>query len=111
MSRGFCSTNAHPHLRRAGFIDPATPAGHVGLGHLSSDDIVDSRKFLRKVFRRQLEEAEAGKQKLTVAGEQPLQHLSYMVLCADNKTGKQAGGGRVQTAASVAFSFACSTAS
>ena len=57
-------------------------AGHAGLGHLSGDDIVDSRKFLRKVFRRQLEEAEAGKRKLTVAGEQPLQHLLIHVLCA-----------------------------
>ena len=42
----------------------------AGLGHLNGDDIADSRKFLRKVFRRQLEEAEAGKLRLTVAGLQ-----------------------------------------
>ena len=39
------------------------------MGHLSSDDIADSRKFLQKVYRHQLAEAEAGKRKLVVAGE------------------------------------------
>ena len=41
----------------------------AGLGHLSGDDIADSKKFLQKVYKRQLTEAEAGKRKLIVAGE------------------------------------------
>ena len=44
---------------------------HAGLGHLSGNDIADSSKFLKKVFQRQLEEAETGKRKLTVAGQRP----------------------------------------
>ncbi|CAL5229119.1 g12384 [Coccomyxa viridis] len=39
----------------------------AGLGHLSGDDIADSKKFLQKVYKRQLTEAEAGKRKLIVA--------------------------------------------
>ena len=68
---------------------PTTMAPHAGLGHLSSDDIVDSRKFLRKVFRRQLEEAEAGTRKLTVAGEQSLQHLPCIASCSNKSLAKK----------------------
>ncbi len=94
-------------VRHASFHDIITSAGHVGLGHLSGDDIVDSRKFLRKVFRRQLEEAEAGKRKLTVAGEESLQHLIHAFV-RQQSAGQQARDDRVQIAASAAFSFACS---
>ena len=41
---------------------------YAGLGHLSDDDIADSRKFLLKVYRQHIQAAEAGKRRLVVAG-------------------------------------------
>jgi hypothetical protein len=38
------------------------------MGHLNCGDIADSQKFLRKVFREQLAEAERGRRRLVAAG-------------------------------------------
>ena len=40
----------------------------AGLGHVNSADIEDSGRFLRRVFRARLAEAEAGRAELVAAG-------------------------------------------
>ena len=40
----------------------------AGLGHVNKDDIADSRKFMRKVFREKLQESESSGRALVAAG-------------------------------------------
>lgn len=58
---------------------------YAGLGHLNGDDIADSRKFLWKVYRQQLEAAEAGMRRLVAAGENAaafwLMSFMYLMMC------------------------------
>lgn len=46
-----------------------------GYGHVSDDDIDESRKFLVKAFRNQLKQAEEGKRRLVAIG-----NLLYSIL-------------------------------
>lgn len=51
----------------------------AGQGHLNADDIADSRKFMRKVFREQLQEAEGSGKALVAAGGPPYMHPALTI--------------------------------